>query len=128
MKIRWFIVLAMLSFLLCVAMREARTTRASFIGLNQDQISLKNWLRARIAVQIEKGRDVVDLRQVSNGKLIGPIARFPAHPETESKFNRGQIFSSAQDQNEPLTNIRINDPAQEVGSRVQNGTSSAVSG
>lgn len=88
--------------------------------------ALTNWLQARIKAQLE-GRDDGLARRFPAATL-SPVNGFDAQIKRIDQASITSLSDLIVPLAGPLDNLRVNDPAQESGSRVQNGTSSAVSG
>ncbi|MBL8149089.1 MAG: exo-alpha-sialidase, partial [Blastocatellia bacterium] len=120
MKYRFLFPLLLLSLFL-LPFSSSYTTASK--KRSSDEKKIKNWIEQRINSQLE-------------GRVDPRGFRFPEQQQEQSTEVDTKRFSYKQAKdpfvdfliNGTLTNTRANDPRFETGARVQNGTSSAVSG
>src|SRR5438552_3751051 len=114
MKFRLLLYSMVLSVTLCAALHASG---ASHI----DQASMEGWLRSRITAQLENRTYERAIPIQLSSPLSSPLQLSSGTPQFSIRSLPHPLAGS-------LANIRINDPLQESGEHVQNGTSSAVSG
>ncbi|MEW6737185.1 MAG: sialidase family protein, partial [Acidobacteriota bacterium] len=145
MKIRILLTALVITLLLSAIIYQAPLSQASHLDPREKpSLPLQDWLRARIKAQQAGSEAAQELRSSSSqtarllnqekllNQLANPVHNFFEESNKIDKTDANDLLFSTQfpfnQEAASISNIRINDPSQESGERVQNSTASAASG